>query len=538
MKKLTDYGLIYLFLICFFPLFVKAQQINTLYFMENVPIRHILNPAFQPLTHFYLSLPVFGFTQLYAGNNSIAIKDIIYNYNGQTISFLNKNGDIDRFYKTLKATTVLRADLQTNLMSFGFKQENMFWNFSLTEKIDRMVSIPKDLFLISLYGTPDRINNTFKFNKIQGDMTTYTELALGFATQLDEQWSVGVKIKYLYGNANASNTNRELTMEAGIEKWILKGEGSFNVSAPVHAEVEDLIQWINPITLYNLSNWFKLSGMGAGIDLGLEYRLTENISFSGAIIDFGFIRWNRNVQNFNYTIDYTFDGIEQFDSSQNLSDAWDDFNNRIILNNELVDSMKTAFQTATTTNNSEKAYNTYTTTKLNLGVAYNILNDRLGFGLLSRTQFFKKTATEEITASINARPYDWLNTSISYSSMNGSLSTIGAGFGLRTGFIHWFAAADYIPFRKSTFNFSRLTQDYPDIDIPIPYNSKSYNLSFGINLVFDEFRFRVKGLKSKNAQKSASLKNTDSETSFKNNRILNTRSGLYRSKNKNDCHCE
>ena len=28
---------------------VSAQQVNTLYFLENAPMRHIINPAFQPV---------------------------------------------------------------------------------------------------------------------------------------------------------------------------------------------------------------------------------------------------------------------------------------------------------------------------------------------------------------------------------------------------------------------------------------------------------------------------------------------------------
>ena len=46
---------------------VSAQQVNTLYFLENAPMRHTINPAFQPVSKFYLTLPVVGYTSLWAG---------------------------------------------------------------------------------------------------------------------------------------------------------------------------------------------------------------------------------------------------------------------------------------------------------------------------------------------------------------------------------------------------------------------------------------------------------------------------------------
>src|ERR1035437_1699005 len=107
MKIILRY-LVLSLLIGAFHLNAQAQQVNTLYFMENVPVRNNLNPAFQPITNFYLGLPILGLTQFGIGNNSLSLKDVIYNNNGQTISFLDQNGDINRFNNTLKSTTVAR----------------------------------------------------------------------------------------------------------------------------------------------------------------------------------------------------------------------------------------------------------------------------------------------------------------------------------------------------------------------------------------------------------------------------------------------
>ena len=86
MKKLIF--IIIVSIVLFFSAFkAKAQQVNTLYFIENAPVRHYLNPAFQPMSNFYLGFPVLGYSQFGVGNNSLTFysllqnKDQLYSYN-------------------------------------------------------------------------------------------------------------------------------------------------------------------------------------------------------------------------------------------------------------------------------------------------------------------------------------------------------------------------------------------------------------------------------------------------------------------------
>lgn len=537
MKHLLK-SLILLFLIGVFHCSINAQQVNTLYFMENVPIRHYLNPAFQPTTKYYLSLPIIGFTQFNIGNNSLSLKDIVYNNNGQIITFLHPNGDINRFYNTLHSNTVIRTDLETNLLSFGIKEDQSFWSFSLSEKINGMGSIPKDFFKFFLFGTPNIENNAFNINTLQADITAYTEAAFGFSKKLDEKLSVGIKLKFLYGNANVSNTNKEISLNAGIEKWILMAEGSTNASMPTQFQVDKNYQTVSITSPKNVTDWLKPSGLGAGVDLGVEYRLNKDMKISGAITDLGFLHWFTNVQNFNYITNFTFDGLTQV---KNGNTNYQNLYTKLISGNYLADSLKSAIQSASSIKRSNNNYNTGTTAKLNLGFEYNLLED-LSLGLLSHSQFSKKTITEELTASVNLRPTKWFNASLSYSVLDGRMSSIGAGIGLKTGIIHWFLAADYIPFQISTFSPSNFGANYPTFKIPVPYNSKDFNFAIGMNLVFNSLRAKDRndssssqsdGLNtSPNANFNSKSKNKISSSSY------NKQNGLYHKKSNNDCNCD
>jgi len=489
--------MLFLLMISNTTLLLRAQQVNTLYFMEDVPVRHFLNASFQPTTDYYLSLPVIGFTQFNIGNNSLTVKDGIYNKNGRTITFLDSLGNIPRFYHTLRSNTVIDADFQINLFSFGFRRESAYWTFSLTEKMEGKVNVPKSLFQVSLFGTTNPVMNSFDFTKLEGDVSLYTEAALGYSKQLDKKWLVGGKLKFLIGSANISNGNDRFLLEAGVDKWTLKGTGTANYSGPVQLKNINSYKDFTYSTPSNASGWLNPSGIGAGIDIGFEYHLNKKIRLSGAINDIGFIRWTANTQNYQYGVDYTFNGIHAFKSNSTIT-SFQDLYNQFVLNNTFIDSISTTFKSSTSSNVMTGSYTTATTAKINLGFEYNLLNDKINLGLLSYTRLFKYIFIEEITGSVNAKPSKWLNATVSYSLLNGRLSTIGAGLGVKSGIFHWFMAADFIPFEKATLSLSDLGANNPKFDIPIPYNSKRFNLSVGMNLVFDNKVRANRGVHSSN----------------------------------------
>ena len=465
---------------------VRSQQVNTTYFMENAPERNILNPAFQPSNVFYFGLPVIGYSQIGLGNNSISLKDVIYNNNGQTIMFYNPNGNKQNFYDALSPVTMINENLQINLLDFGFRSGKSFWTFSLTEKMDREFSIPKDLIGLAVLGTPQLNNNIFDLSKLDIDMSTYTEAAFGYSRKLSDKFTIGAKLKFLYGSSNISTTNQNISINAGVNDWKLKGTVLMNTAAPGAVQIQKYFESVNylipinlddllkPIGLANMADWIKPSGLGGGIDLGFTFEPIKNLKLSGAVTDLGMIYWNQNMKNTTYNSDYTFNGFGNFNLNSNIN----------ILN--ITDSILKGVVNSVSNSQTSKAYTTYTSPKLNLGIEYGFLNNKLGLGLLSRTLKHHENYMEELTASVNARPWEWGNLSLSYSLVNGRFSNIGAGLGVRTGFIHWFLSADYIPIMYASVPLNAINTNFPAVIAPLPYNTKGINLGLGIKFVINE----------------------------------------------------
>lgn len=444
-----------------------AQQVNTMYFMENVPVRNSLNPAFQPLSNFYLGFPVIGFTQLGVGNNSLTVRDVFYKINGnpQTISAFHPQGDKTKFYNALRPVTSFGMDAQVNLLDFGFRTGKAYWNFSMALKTEGQIGIPKDFMKLLLFGTPEVENNIYDLKNLGAGATVYTEAGLGYSKKLDEKWSYGMKFKFLYGNANVSSVSDNMALNAGMDEWTIKGKGSINASMPGKLVVGPNLKSIDYTEPDNMTGWTKPSGLGAGIDLGATFKPTKNITLSAALIDLGMIRWTKNLNNVAYNVDYKFDGMGTINAAGDV-----DFD-------QISDSILAALEDATTTTQTAKKYTTYTTPKLNIGAEYAFLNNKMSVGILSRTMKRNSAYYEELTASLNLRPLSWFNVSGSYSVMNGRSSNIGAGLGLRVGHLNIFLAADYIP-----LYYDKLTNG--GNVIPIPNNTKGVNFGLGVNFVF------------------------------------------------------
>ncbi|GHT18691.1 hypothetical protein FACS189429_5550 [Bacteroidia bacterium] len=442
---------------------VNSQQINTQYFLENSPLRHYWNPAFQPMSDTYISLPLVGYLQAGLTNNSLSVSNIFFNKNGKTVTFLHPEyGSVGDFYNSLSGTTGIFPDLRLNLLGFGFRSgENAYINFTASLRVDGGVGVPKDMFNLLLNGTPN-INgdNLFNLKNLGFNATAFMEIAGGYSTALSDQLTVGAKLKLLLGTANIRTNNKKLELNASMEDWLLSGEGTVNIASPYEVQTGTTLNDLKLTPPDNILSFFSPAGIGGGIDLGIAYKPIEQLTISAAVNDLGLIFWkNKNTASIKYTVNYKFEGMGNLRKED-------------LTLNQVFDSIGNAFKDATTTNATANGYMSSISPKLNVGAEYGFLDNKLSAGILSRTMLNGGKFYEELTVSANARPVRWFNTSISYSIFNGKFSSIGLGIGLRTGPLHWLISTDYLAFEYAKYDI-----------IPVPYKTKAMNIGIGLNIV-------------------------------------------------------
>ena len=122
------------------------------------------------------------------------------------------------------------------------------------------------------------------------------------------------------------------------------------------------------------------------------------------------------------------------------------------------------------TNVKDAGYATRLNCGLNFGAEYNVLNDRIGFGLLSHTEFGYTSSFSELTASVNFRPANWFSATVSHTLLSRNrLGILGFALNLHPTGFNFYLGADYIPLKMVKYENAN-----------IPYNMKSLNFYMGI----------------------------------------------------------
>ena len=448
----------------------KAQNTNTLYFMDNVAERININPAFMPNCNFYLDFIFLPNLYLNAGTNSLTLNDLLYMQDGKPVTVFSSQENINKIYNTLSPTTNINFNLGLNILSFGFRVKKNYFSFDIGINADANIYLPKDIFKLAFYGTPDANGiNTFNLSSLGIESTLYSKIGFGYMNQINKHWQIGLKAKFLMGYANIDTRINSLQLDASRHAWHLKTDGNIHATLPLHFNRnEDGSMDLSSASLYNtndlISLLYKPAGYGGAIDFGLTYQPIKNLTISTSITDLGFIYWTRNAVSGQMHGEHEIDGIIDYTIGDSIS-IGDQINNTFNqLGEDIIGTIKT--------NDYNNAYMTMLKANFYTGIEYGILKNRISFGAVNRLTFNNRRLQDEVTLAINFRPVNWLKATFDYSFLNGRWGNLGLGLNLRVGIFNMYLLADYIP-----ISFTRLHTE--SMKIPIPNKTQCFNLQIG-----------------------------------------------------------
>ena len=460
---------------------VSAQQVNTLYFLENAPMRHTINPAFQPVSNFYLTLPVVGYTSLWVGTNGWSMSDFVFKGpNGNTITPLHPDAPANWLEQQPKKFA-FDMDLHTNILGFGFRiKENSYLHINVSERISAGVNFSSSIFGLN------HIRDGVVLDSVALGVNAlaYTEFAVGFSHNITRKWSVGGKIKVLVGQADAAVNFDNLAFTTSLDSLRMTGNGTMRMAAPLNwssfpttqeeladYDVAELFSNYNGDIMHQVKEAIKPAGMGVAFDLGVTYKPINNLQITAAVTDLGFIRWHRYAKA-TADVDATFEGIDldysEYGSINHFDDdkLVDDVTNELegYLNEIKVHDIEKGFP-----------YINMLTANLNVGIDANFWKNRVGVGVYSHTRFFNSYITEEVTFGAALRPVNWFNLAASYSFLNGHWSNIGAALSIAPyDGLMLTVATDYIPTSYAKASAEKIS---------LPYKTSGVNVMFGLAIV-------------------------------------------------------
>lgn len=440
-------------------------------------MRHMINPAFQPVSRVYVGISPLSYTGFNLTNN-LAMSDLIYKKDGKTITGLYP-GESEALRKKMGNAINSKIDLQMDLLNVGVRiKDNGYLYISLNERVNALGAISSDIVdMLTAGGSKE--GQTLDLNYTQMQTTVYTELMGGYSHRINDQWTVGGKLHFLYANAYAGLKTDQFTINTTMQQMEANVKGNLYLAGGFIPEVtggqsvKDIVNAISDnVKNGNWQAFVKAAGYGGAIDLGATYKPIKNLQISLAVTDLGFICWNGSKRgisgNKKYEgTTYTFDQIKQFDAQQVVDTITSFFN-------DLYESV------IRTDGDSEKGFTTMTNVKLNAGVDANFWDNRVGVGVFSRTSFYGGRVYEEVTLGAAFRPVNWFNLAASYSFINGNWNSVGVGLNLMPyDGLSLTLTTDYIPFTYA----HTADMGIKGTDIPAPYKVKSVNFAFGLNIV-------------------------------------------------------
>lgn len=447
---------------------------NLFYHTLRTPQSTLYNPAFFPTNNtFYIMLPGVDFQF----GSPLSLNQVIYydRPNNRTVI------DLDTILHSLSETNSFRLGADVNLVGFGFKLNNTFFNFNTRLVNNISMGLPISTINAVLQGNIDENDNPRPVIEIlNGDIlnvTSYMEAALGVAHYFEPlHLTVGLRAKFLYGIANVQTDNTKIVFNTDPNLDSLSANIYYEIQSATFATYDTTKKAFD----FNVGDLLNIGKANTGLsfDIGAKYELGP-FTFSFAINDLSAgIHWKRNVTTWTPSEGQgviTFNGLDV---------------NTILDNGTFnVDSLTTYLRNQisgmTPTRNDNGDYWFSIPTKINLGASYSfgkIFRAGLLFhGQLDRGLLCKKPSTMtgidisntfrfNTTLSLGANLFNWaeviLGSSVVYDGSK--LDIFNPGFG--------------IVLTPATIFQLYLMTDY--ISSIYLTDSKALNLKFGINLLF------------------------------------------------------
>jgi hypothetical protein len=449
---------------------ISGQNPMALYFMETIPQTSQINPAMQPRANGFFALP--SVNEVF--QSDLAFKDVFQDAGSEWVTLNSKRFNYNKLFDVLGSTANFNEYADVNLLGFGFRTGKGYFTFSLSERVVIQSGIPSDLIKIGDRGFAD--NSHFDLSTMRQKGMAYTQILFGYSHQLSEKLTLGANIKPLFGQVGFMSEIDKLSLYTGRNEWKLVVDGSISASLPIDVEstpgeFPDDIEAKDLETEDYINYGTSFSNPGLAADFGAVYKFDDRWTFSAALNNLGYIKWNKDLNNLTFNGTYAFDGISINASNRDsLDEAFD----------EILDSIKNVVNFNTT----HDKFSSGLTPSFYLGTSYHI-NPSISLGLLSRSTFQKKNFRQDFSLSANIQPYNSFALNFNVSQRIKGSTFAGLGLTFLMGPLQFYILTDHLPLRYSEV-------DFDGDKIPMSKRLKDVTVMTGLNFVFGKNGYQDK----------------------------------------------
>lgn len=427
-------------LLCLSPyLGAFAQQNMTLYQMHDITQSNFLNPSVAADCRWNIGFPALGNISVAAG------LPVSYNDLGAGNEYM----DGDQILSKLKPTNRVSSNISLNILTIGYRTDDMYFQFTMNEKVSARLSFSKDPVELMLKGNAPYLGQTLEAG-IALSMSYYREYGFNLAYNAGDDLWVGARAKLLFGRIGASSTNNTLSLTTDPVTYALKINSNLLARASIPGTVETdpssgTVSKFNPE--FEASKFiFNPVNIGGAIDLGVNKIFESGWKVSASLLNLGMISWSTNTHRLHQKTTLSYSGTAPGTGS------WSD----------LADTVKSV---AKFNHAGDESFSQWLAPEIMAGISYPVA-EYVRAGLTGYAGISSAGIPWALTATALTDNTSHVFGSLSYTVTSNSFVNIGAGLGFRLGAFNLHVITDNL---LAAFN---------------PASQKYVTVQFGINFKF------------------------------------------------------
>lgn len=298
-----------IFFLCLFLASVAgAQNKQVLYGLYDVPQALMLNPGSKVPQTKHFGIPFLSQIHINAGATGVSVYDI----------FGESEVDINTRIRTkifeMKNTDFFTATQQLELLNFGWLSTNdMYFSAGVYQEFDFISYFPRDLAILAWEGNRDYIDYPFDLGELSltGDLLTVYHF--GVNKSISNKLTVGIRAKIYSSIASVSSTDNRGTFTTSVDADGVNiydhtiTDAAITVNTSGYSALRDANGGIGGKLL---GRSIFGGNLGIGVDIGATYAITNRITTSASVLDFGAVFHSKDVENYSANGSYTLNGIE------------------------------------------------------------------------------------------------------------------------------------------------------------------------------------------------------------------------------------
>lgn len=411
--------------------------------MHAVPQSNLLNPAVQLQCKYFIGIPVLSSIHLNYSNTAFT-----YNTLAGTDTW-----NIEKTSKQMHRMDLYTGGFQLNLFSLGYRHRSLYFTFNLSENTNLYQTVPGDLAQMLVHGNGPALGKTARFDGLRPGGNHSRKYSLGVSKVLGSYLTAGIRANLLFGKANLSSGSSTLRANTNEDNFalLLEGDYTLNSSFPmtIMEDVEGNISGIEIDEIDPVEYLLNRGNLGFGLDFGLLYRYSDDITLSASVLDLAMIRWKTDLNNVH--------GEGEFDYTG--TDLSIEITSREFLN-EMLDSILNTIDVST----SQNPYTYFMPTQLFLAGSYRY-SEKISLGVVNRNVIYRSKIHSSFTLSAKTNLAERLAGTISWSYLNNSLLNFGMGLAWHGKGIQFHAVTDNL------------------LGFFYPFDTRTLNLRVGFNLI-------------------------------------------------------